>query len=92
MQTCRQILCFRANWRESADFDDSRVPDWLEVRSDWQGYTISTVPWVADVARIMGTLSADDTLEGWIEHLNSLGLRGIVPVDCEELWEDRRFG
>jgi hypothetical protein len=91
MRKCGKIYCFLANWERSADFDNLRVPDWLELGVNWQGYRISTVPWVADVARVMGLLPIEDTLEGWISHLESLGLRDVTPVCCEDFYEDRLY-
>jgi len=85
------MFCFRASWTRSSQFDARSAPDWLCVESNWQGYCISTVPWVADVARSLGLLSPENTVEAWIEHLNSLGLREVQPISCEDFYESRLF-
>lgn len=91
MRKCGKIYCFLASWEHSADFDNLCVPDWLELGVNWQGYRISTVPWVADVARVMGLLPMEDTLEGWISHLESLGLQDVKPMCCEDFYEARLY-
>ncbi|MGB3240599.1 MAG: hypothetical protein WBB29_20070 [Geitlerinemataceae cyanobacterium] len=91
MRNCGKIYCFLASWERSTDFDSRHVPDWLELGVNWQGYRISTVPWVADVARVMGLLPIEDTLEEWIFHLESLGLREVTPVCCQDFYEDRLY-
>lgn len=91
MRNCCKIYCFLASWERSTDFDDRHVPDWLELGANWQGYRISTVPWIADVARALGLLPVEDTLEGWIAHLESLGLQEVTPVSCEDFYQDRLY-
>ncbi len=92
MQKYNQIYCFRADYDLSTDFDESKIPDWLSLDVNWQGYRISTVPWVADVARSLGLLLLDrDTPEAWISYLESLGLRGVIQVTCEDLFEDKLY-
>ena len=91
MRKYSRIYCFRADCDLSKDFDESQVPDWLSLGANWQGYRISTVPWVADVARSLGLLLIEDTPEAWISHLESLGLRGIIQVSCEDLFEDTLY-
>ncbi|RMG14687.1 MAG: hypothetical protein D6728_02145 [Cyanobacteria bacterium J055] len=86
-----KIYCFLASWERSTGFDDRRVPDWLELGVNWQGYRSSTVPWVADVARAIGLLPVEDTLDGWISHLESLGLQEVTPVSCEDFYQDRLY-
>ena len=85
------MFCFRADWQRSIDFDDRAVPEWFCVQTNWQGYGISTVPWIADVARELGLLPAENTPESWIAYLESLGLREVTVVSCEELFEDRLY-
>ena len=87
-----QIYCFRADYDLSNDFDESKIPDWLSLDVNWQGYRISTVPWVADVARVLGLLSIEgDTPEAWMSYLESLGLRDVIQVTCEDLFEDKLY-
>ena len=86
-----QMYCFRANWKHSAEFDEGNVPHWLCVGADWQGYTLYTVPEVADVARILGALEIEDTPSDWISHLESLGLKDVTQVSCEEMFEDKGY-
>jgi hypothetical protein len=86
-----KMYCFRANYELSTEFNRNHTPDWLSLGENWQGYRISTVPWVADVARTLGILSIENDPEQWISHLESLGLREVVPVCCEELFEDNLY-
>jgi hypothetical protein len=86
-----KMYCFRANYELSTDFNRINTPDWLSLAENWQGYRISTVPWVADVARALGILSIENNPEQWISHLESLGLREVVPVCCEDLFEDNLY-
>ena len=86
-----RIYCFQADYRASTHFDEHRVPDWLSLEVHWQGYCISTVPWVADVARVLGILPIDDTPEAWMGYLESLGLRGVTPVCYEDFFEARLY-
>jgi hypothetical protein len=44
---------------------------------------------VVDVARVLGLLSIEDTLDDWINYLQSLGLKAIVAIDSEEFFEDK---
>ncbi len=92
MQNSNQIFCFRASCHPSTPISPETMPDWLSVGTNWQGYRISTVPWVADVARIVGALQVEDTPESWIAHLESLGFREIVQVSCEDFFEDKLYG
>lgn len=84
------IYCFRANY-ERSNFNEREIPDWLQVATNWQGYRIWTVPWVADVARVLGILPAENSLEGWRMYLESLGLQEVTPVDCEDFFEDTLY-
>lgn len=86
-----QIYCFCANYERSQTFDRDRAPDWLEVRANWQGYRISTLPWIADVARTLGLLPLPDTPEAWISHLETLGLQEVRQMSCEEFYSDSLF-
>ncbi|MGC9525986.1 MAG: hypothetical protein ACP5D7_10665 [Limnospira sp.] len=86
-----KIYCFRASYDRSQCIDGGAVPDWLSVNKNWRGYRISTRPWVADVARVLGTLPFEDTPLGWRHHLESLGFREVIQVSCEELFEDTLF-
>lgn len=86
-----QIYCFRATWELSNKFDLNIFPDWLRVETDWQGYKISTVPWIADVAQVMGILNIGNTPYGWIFYLESLGFRNVKQVSCEDMFEDKLY-
>ncbi len=86
-----KIYCFQADYQASTNFDETRIPDWLSLNVNWQGYCISTVPWVADVARILGILPIEDTPEEWINYLESLGLKGVTQKCCEAFFEDRLY-
>ncbi|MCT7950435.1 hypothetical protein NG798_11595 [Ancylothrix sp. C2] len=84
------IYCFRASY-EKSDFDRHSVPDWLTVEADWQGYKISTVPWVAEVAVVLGLLPVEESVESWRSYLESLGFREVMPVCCERMFKDKGF-
>lgn len=86
-----QIYCFRADYQLSKTFNERTLPDWLSLEADWQGYKISTIPWVADVAKVLGNLEFEDAPSEWILHLESLGLRGVRQVVCEEFFKDRGY-
>ncbi|MGC9503088.1 hypothetical protein [Baaleninema sp.] len=90
MSHTRCIFCFRAESVRS-NFDENQLPDWLEVRANWQGYRVATQPWVADVAREIGLLLADDTPDDWIRHLESLGLQEIRQISCQDYYEDTLY-
>lgn len=85
------IYCFRAEYHNSTNFNKQQVPDWLSLEVNWQGYRICTVPWVADVARVLGILEVEDTPEGWLLHLKSLGFKGVTPMCCEDFFEERFY-
>ena len=85
------IYCFRADYSLSTYFDKDRVPDWLSLEVNWQGYRISTVPWVADVAKVLGILEVEDTPESWLSYLENLGFKQVFQVHCEEFFEDKLY-
>ena len=88
----QQIYYFQANYELSPTFDRQQVPDWLSVEVNWQGYKIYPLPWIAEVAQVLGLLELEaDTPEGWITYLQSLGLRGITQVSCEDFFESRLY-
>ncbi|WP_107671036.1 hypothetical protein [Cyanothece sp. BG0011] len=91
MSKTGKIYCFHADYRASTQFDAHQVPDWLSLEVHWKGYCISTVPWVADVARVLGVLPVDDTPEAWMNYLQELGLKGVTQVCCEDFYEDRLY-
>ena len=86
-----QIYCFRASYELSTQFDESAVPEWLSVDVNWQGYRIYTIPWIADVARALGIIELENTPQGWISYLESLGLKDAIQVTCEDLFEDKLY-
>ena len=91
MSKKESMYCFRASWKLSTNFDPQNLPDWLSLDTDWQGYKISTLPWIASVARVVGALEIEDTPAEWISYLESLGLREIKQVSCEEMFEDKGY-
>ena len=91
MSKKESMYCFRASWKLSTNFDPQNLPDWLSLDTDWQGYKISTLPWIASVARVVGALEIEDTPTEWISYLESLGLREIKQVSCEEMFEDKGY-
>lgn len=86
-----KMYCFRADYNASAAVEENHIPEWLSLNVNWQGYRISTLPWIADVARILGVLPIENTPDAWIEYLQSLGLQEITEVSCEDLWEDSLY-
>jgi hypothetical protein len=52
-----QIYCFQADYLASQQFNPQEIPAWLSLEVNWQGYQIHTLPWVADVARVLGLLA-----------------------------------
>ncbi|MFP4006479.1 MAG: hypothetical protein ACLFV6_00530 [Spirulinaceae cyanobacterium] len=91
MAQSSRIYCFRANYEKSRAFNPNAVPEWLALGKDWQGYRISTLPWVADVAKVLGQLQVEDTPEGWRQYLESLGLQEVTVVACEDFFEDSLY-
>jgi hypothetical protein len=92
MTKSKQIYCFQADCKLSHTFEEHQVPDWLSLEVNWQGYKISTIPWIAEVAQVLGILFLEeDTPESWISYLESLGLRGITQVSCESFFESRLY-
>jgi hypothetical protein len=85
------IYCFYADYQISKPLKHTHYPDWLTVETNWQGYRITTVPWVADVARLLGILPIDDTQEGWQIYLEQLGFHKVTPVCCEVFYEDKLY-
>jgi hypothetical protein len=85
------IYCFHANYEKSKGFNRHAVPEWLTLAESWQGYRISTLPWIADVAKVLGLLQVDDTPESWRAYLESLGLREVTVVACEDFFEDTLY-
>ena len=86
------MYCFRASYEGSTPFESSRLPAWLSLEMDWQGYKISTLPWVAEVARALGSLAVEeDTPDEWISYLENLGFKDVHQVVCEEWFEDRGY-
>lgn len=86
-----KIYCFRASYELSIEFDEGAVPEWLSVGVNWQGYRISTLPWIADVARALGIIELENTPLGWISYLESLGLKDVIQVTCEDMFEDKLY-
>jgi hypothetical protein len=92
MNQPKQIYYFRADWKLSHTFNKHQVPDWLSLEVNWQGYKISTIPWIAEVAQLLGILTLqEDTPESWIAYLESLGLRGITQVSYKDFFESRFY-
>ena len=85
-----KIYCFRASY-EKSKLNQQSTPDWLTVQADWQGYMISTVPWVAEVAVVLGILQVEESVESWQNYLESLGFREVVAVCCERMFKDKGF-
>jgi hypothetical protein len=86
------MYCFCANYQASKAFDLEAVPEWLTVESNWQGYRIAINPWIADVARLLGLLTIEDSLEDWLDYLEGLGLQEVVPVNLEDFYESKLYG
>ena len=86
-----QIYCFRASGELSNQFDLNIIPDWICVEIDWQGYKISTVPWIADVAQTMDILNIENTPHGWIIYLENLGFQDVQHISCEDMFEDKLY-
>ncbi len=85
------VYYFYADYKTSKPLNCHQIPDWLTLETNWQGYRITTLPWIADVARLLGLLAIEDTPEAWIEYLESLGLRKVTPVCCEAFYEDKLY-
>lgn len=82
--------CFRANGKVNL----KTIPQWLSVETTFDAneprfYSIWVVPWVAEVAIVLGTLEVDGTIECWITHLETLAFEDIVPVSCQTLFGPR---
>ncbi len=85
------IYCFRATWKSETKFDINAMPEWMCVETDWQGYKISTVPWVADVAQAIGILNIENTPYGWISYFKKLGFQDVKQVSCENMFEEKLY-
>lgn len=65
------IYYFQADCQLSQTFDRQQLPDWLSLEANWQGYKISTIPWIAEVAQVLGILDleadtpTDDNSADW---------------------------
>ncbi|ERT06960.1 hypothetical protein M595_3109 [Lyngbya aestuarii BL J] len=91
MSNLSKIYCFRASYEASIDLDINNLPDWLSVAINWQGYRISTLPWIANVARLLGNLNIEDHPTSWKSYLESLGFRNVTPISCEDFHEDTLY-
>ncbi|MEL7035935.1 MAG: hypothetical protein AAFO04_10005 [Cyanobacteria bacterium J06592_8] len=91
MSNLSKIYCFRASYNSSINLDIKNLPDWLSVTVNWQGYRISTLPWVASVACLMGCLEVQDSSLGWKSYLESLGFQNVTPISCEDFYEDTLY-
>jgi hypothetical protein len=91
MSNLNKIYCFRASYEASIDLDINNLPDWLSVAINWQGYRISTLPWIANVARLLGNLNIEDHPTSWKSYLESLGFRNVTPISCEDFHEDTLY-
>jgi len=85
------IYCFRATCKLANNFDVNVIPEWISVESDWQGYKISTVPWIANVAQVIGLLNIEDSPDGWISYLKKIGFQDIRQVSCEDMFEEKLY-
>jgi hypothetical protein len=91
MAQSSKIYCFRASYQRSTQITPQTLPDWISVSVNWQGYRISTNPWIASVAQVLGTLELEDTALGWQVYLESLGFKEVNLVGCEDLFEDTLY-
>lgn len=83
-------LCFRAN----GNVNLQALPDWLAVEYKFAAnepyfYYIWVVPWIAEVAILLGTLELDGSGESWIAYLKSFAFEDVVQVSCLELFSPR---
>ncbi len=90
MSNFGKIYCFRASY-ELSILDVNHLPDWLSVAVNWQGYRISTLPWVANVACLLGNLQVEDHPKAWKSYLESLGFQEVIPISCEDFYEDTLY-
>ena len=81
-------LCFRANGT-----DLKAIPEWLSVEYSFDAqlrfYSVWVVPWISEVALVLGTLELDGSVAGWIAHLESVGFEDVVQVSCFEFFSPR---
>ncbi|NJK37223.1 MAG: hypothetical protein HC835_18580 [Oscillatoriales cyanobacterium RM2_1_1] len=91
MAKLSRIYCFRADYGRSPNLHQADFPDWLKVATNWQGYRISTLPWIADVAQVLGILQVENTASGWQIYLENLGFQGVILIPCEDLFEDTLY-
>lgn len=82
--------CFRANGKVNLN----TVPQWLSVETTFDAneprfYSIWVVPWITEVAIVLGTLEVYGTAEGWIAHLESLAFEDVMPVSCHTFFGPR---
>ncbi len=85
------IYCFYADYQESEPLNKAKVPEWLNIEANWRGYRIMTLPWIADVASILGLLTFENTQEAWKDYLETLGFQKVTPVCCETFYEDKLY-
>jgi hypothetical protein len=82
-------LCFRVHGT-----DLKAIPEWLSVEYSFDAqeprfYNVWIVPWIAEVALVLGTLELDESVAGWIAHLESVGFEDVVQVSCFEFFSPR---
>lgn len=82
-------LCFRANGTNLKS-----IPEWLSFEYSFDAqeprfYSVWVVPWIAEVALVLGTIELDGSVAGWIAHLESLGFEDVVQVSCFEFFSPR---
>ena len=85
------IYCFRATCKSETKFDTNMIPEWICVETNWQGYKISTVPWIADVAQAIGILNIENTPYGWMLYLKKFGFQDVKQVSCEDMFEEKLY-
>lgn len=91
MSNLGKIYYFRASYEPSIQLDINNLHDWLFVAVNWQGYRISTLPWIANVACLLGNLHVEDHPTGWKSYLESLGFQDVIPISCEDFYEDTLY-
>lgn len=79
-------LCFRAN---GTDLKARLSVEYSFGAQEPRFYSVWVVPWIAEVALILGTLELDGSVAGWIAHLESLGFEDVVQVSCFEFFSPR---
>lgn len=91
MEKNTPIYCFRATCKLPTNFDSNTIPEWISVESDWQGYKISTVPWIASVAQVIGLLNIENSPYGWVSYLQKIGFQDVKQVSCEDMFEEKLY-